>query len=77
MFYRDPATNDYLKRATAYSDAMGKLYQQYPTDLEAGAFYALSLLASAPPGDTSLAVGKEGGRGAQPAVPAAARSSRY
>jgi len=43
-----------LKRAAAYSDAMGKLYQQFPTDLEAGAFYALSLLASGPPGDTSL-----------------------
>ena len=46
LFYDDPASKDYLKRATAYSDAMGKLYQQYPTDLEAGAFYALSLLAS-------------------------------
>ncbi|MGB8888446.1 MAG: hypothetical protein WCC87_17085 [Candidatus Korobacteraceae bacterium] len=55
LFYRDPASNDYLKRATAYSDAMGKLYQQYPTDLEAGAFYALSLLAAQPPDDTSLA----------------------
>ena len=53
LFYRDP-NDDYLKRATAYSDAMGKLYQQYPTDSEAGAFYALSLLASAPPDDTSL-----------------------
>jgi tetratricopeptide (TPR) repeat protein len=54
LFYRDPATNDYLKRAAAYSDAMAKLYQQYPTDLEAGAFYALSLLASESPDDTSL-----------------------
>ena len=59
VFYRDPATNDYLKRATAYSDAMGKLYQQYPNDLEAGAFYALSLLAAEPPGDTSLAAEKK------------------
>ena len=54
LFYRDPAAKDYLKRATAYSDAMGKLYQQYPKDLEAGAFYALSLLAAEPPDDTSL-----------------------
>ena len=54
VFYRDPATNDYLKRTAAYSDAMAKLYQQYPTDLEAGAFYALSLLAAEPPDDTSL-----------------------
>jgi tetratricopeptide (TPR) repeat protein len=55
----DPATNDYLKRATAYSDAMGKLYQQYPADLEAGAFYALSLLASERPDDTTLASEKK------------------
>ena len=59
LFYNDPAKNDYLKRAGAYSDAMGKLYQQYPTDMEAGAFYALSLLAAAPPGDTSHAANKK------------------
>ena len=59
LFYRDPAANDYLKRATAYSDAMGKLYQQYPNDLEAGAFYTLSLLAAEIPGDTSLAAEKK------------------
>ncbi len=59
VFYRDPAANDYLKRATAYSEAMGKLYQQHPTDLEAGAFYALSLLASEPPNDTSLSSRKK------------------
>ena len=59
VFYRDPATNDYLKRAAAYSDAMAKLYQQYPTDLEAGAFYALSLLAAEPPDDTSLTARKK------------------
>ncbi len=53
VFYRDYATLDHQKRATAYSEAMGKLYQQYPTDVEAGAFYGLSLLASAAPGDTS------------------------
>src|SRR6516162_5131948 len=38
LFYNDPVA-DYLKRAGAYSDTMGKLYQQYPQDLEAGAFY--------------------------------------
>ena len=59
VFYRDPATNEYLKRAEAYSDAMGKLYQQYPTDLEAGAFYALSLLAAERPDDTSLSAEKK------------------
>ena len=59
VFYRDADTKDYLQRATAYSQAMGKLYQQYPTDLEAGAFYALSLLASEAPDDTSLTARKK------------------
>ena len=58
LFYNDPVA-DYLKRAGAYSDTMGKLYQQYPQDLEAGAFYALSLLAAAPPSDTSLSAEKK------------------
>ncbi|HEY1732444.1 MAG TPA: hypothetical protein VGG15_11875 [Terriglobales bacterium] len=55
IFYDNPTSTDYMKRVTAYSDAMGKLYQQYPTDMEAGAFYALSLLAAAPPDDMTLA----------------------
>jgi tetratricopeptide (TPR) repeat protein len=59
LFYRDPAANDHLKRAAAYSDEMGKLYQKYPEDLEAGAFYALSLLAAEPPDDTSLSSEKK------------------
>ena len=58
LFYNDPK-DDYLKRAAAYSDAMGKLYQQYPNDLEAGAFYALSLLAADPPGDTQHTADKK------------------
>jgi tetratricopeptide (TPR) repeat protein len=53
VFYSDPSSKNYLKQAGAYSDAMAKLYQQYPDDLEAGAFYALSLLAADPPGDTA------------------------
>lgn len=55
IFYDDPASTEYMKRVTAYSDAMGKLYAKYPKDEEAGAFYALSLLASQPPGDTTHA----------------------
>jgi tetratricopeptide (TPR) repeat protein len=53
VFYSDQSSKSYLKQAGAYSDAMAKVYQQYPDDLEAGAFYALSLLAADPPGDTS------------------------
>jgi tetratricopeptide (TPR) repeat protein len=52
-FY-NPAKQDYLVRVTAYSDAMGAIYKQYPDDVDAGAFYALSLLASGAPDDTSL-----------------------
>ncbi len=59
VFYRDTDPKNYLKRAAAYSNAMAKLYQRYPKDLEAGAFYALSLLASEPPGDTSHAARKK------------------
>jgi tetratricopeptide (TPR) repeat protein len=55
VFYSVHEKKDYLKQAAAYSDAMAKLYQQYPADLEAGAFYAQSLLASEPPGDESHA----------------------
>jgi tetratricopeptide (TPR) repeat protein len=50
-FYSLPSKDHYLKQATAYSDAMAKLHEKYPDDLEAGAFYALSLLASDPPDD--------------------------
>jgi tetratricopeptide (TPR) repeat protein len=58
-FYSDPRKDHYLKQAAAYSDAMGKLYEKYPTDLEAGAFYGLSLLAAEQPGDTSHAANKK------------------
>jgi tetratricopeptide (TPR) repeat protein len=58
-FYRDYATRDHMQRAAAYSDAMGKLYQKYPNDSEAGAFYGLSLLAAEPPGDKSHAARKK------------------
>jgi hypothetical protein len=38
VFYDDPASKDYEKRVTSYSDAMGQLYRQFPKYLEAGAF---------------------------------------
>src|SRR5579862_8424677 len=49
VFYSDPSKDHYLKQAAAYSDAMAKVHEKYPADLEAGAFYALSLLASDSP----------------------------
>ena len=42
-------------RVAAYSQAMEKLHEKYPEDHEAAAFYGLSLLAAAPPRDTTFA----------------------
>ncbi len=59
LFYGDPSKDHYLQQAKAYSDAMAKVYEQNPGDLEAGAFYALSLLASESPDDVSHAASKK------------------
>ena len=48
-----PGQKDYQARVDAYSAAMAELYQRFPDDVDAGAFYALSLLAAEPIGDTS------------------------
>src|SRR2546426_6819311 len=44
-------TGDKLTRDMAYSKAMEKIYKDYPDDLEAACFYALSLLGTVRPGD--------------------------
>src|SRR5215470_3062054 len=59
IFYSDPSSHDFPKQAAAYSNAMEQLHRQYPKDLETGAFYALSLLAAEPSGDTSHAANKK------------------
>ncbi|MBV8672735.1 MAG: tetratricopeptide repeat protein [Acidobacteriaceae bacterium] len=53
VFYK-PGKQDYMARITAYANAMGALYKRHPDDVDAGAFYALSLLAAGAPDDTSL-----------------------
>lgn len=58
-FYSDSAKLDHKARAKAYSDAMKKIYQNYPDDHEAAVFYALSLLASEPHDDATFANRKE------------------
>ena len=58
VFYK-PGEQDFMARVTAYSAAMGALYKNYPDDVDAGAFYALSLLASEAPDDTSLSHERE------------------
>ena len=55
VFYKSPSARSFEVRVDAYSRAMKKLYEKYPQDHEAAAFYGLSLLASAPPRDTTFA----------------------
>jgi tetratricopeptide (TPR) repeat protein len=57
IFYR-PDKREYLARAGDYATAMGALYRQHPEDVDAGSFYALALLASASPRDTSLSANR-------------------
>jgi len=52
-FFR-PDPRDYQARINAYAAAMGALYGRYPHDVDAGAFYALALLAAKSPDDTSV-----------------------
>ena len=52
-FYR-PGPAAYPARIHAYATAMGALYARFPQDPDAGAFYALALLADGEPNDTSL-----------------------
>jgi tetratricopeptide (TPR) repeat protein len=52
-FFRS-GSGDYQSRIAAYSGAMEKLYAAHPDDVDAGAFYALSLLAAKTPADTGI-----------------------
>jgi len=49
-----PGKQDFQARIDAYSTAMSALSSHYPQDIDAGALYALSVLAASPPDDTSL-----------------------
>ncbi len=55
VFYADSETNGHGARAKAYCEAMEAVSRRFPDDHEAAIFYALSLLGSAPPGDTTYA----------------------
>jgi hypothetical protein len=54
-FYGNSKKLDHASRAKAYSDGMKKVYESYPDDHEAAAFYALSLLAAEPKDDATFA----------------------
>jgi tetratricopeptide (TPR) repeat protein len=51
-FFLEPASSDYWLRIRRWEQAMEKVYAAFPDDSEAAAFYALTLLATAP-SDTS------------------------
>jgi len=53
VFYRNDS-RDYETRTREYSEAMEKVYRQYPADDEAAVFYALSLLTWGPDKDHPL-----------------------
>src|ERR1700676_235185 len=46
-FYKDDEKLSHVQRTTAYSEALAQLHSQAPADVEASAFYALSLVALA------------------------------
>lgn len=55
IFYKKDKKLDDSVRAAAYAQEMEKLYEHYPQDSEAATFYALALLGSEPPHDTTFA----------------------
>jgi hypothetical protein len=54
-FFKEWDTRDHRTRALAYEQAMEQVYRRYPHDMEAAAFYALALQATADPKDKSYA----------------------
>jgi hypothetical protein len=56
-FYATPG--EHPVRAGAYLDAMRRVHEGHPQDLEAAVFYALALLAAAPPQDRSYAMQRD------------------
>lgn len=60
-FYRDANTLAHPTRALAYEKAMDQLQARYPDDHEAAIFYALALLATAPPTDRTYVNQKKAG----------------
>jgi tetratricopeptide (TPR) repeat protein len=45
VFYKDSDKLDHRTRVLAYGEAIERLYRRYPSDSEAGVFYALTLIA--------------------------------
>src|SRR5207245_10226550 len=78
LFFKDADKLDHRTRAAAYARAMEQVYQRYPQDREAAAFYALALQATADPHDKTFTNQRRSGElaekifAAEPNHPAAA-----
>jgi tetratricopeptide (TPR) repeat protein len=63
LFFKDSDSLDHRTRALAYGEAMERLHRRYPSDSEAGVFYALTLIARGmTAGDKSYAAEKKAAR---------------
>lgn len=60
-FYKDWDKIDHRSRCLEFEKGMEKIYREYPDDMEAAVFYALSLDASADPADKTFAKQKKAG----------------
>jgi tetratricopeptide (TPR) repeat protein len=60
-FYFTTKENNYRKGIKAWEMALEEVFGKYPDDIDAGAFYGLSLLATAPPDDKTYANQRKAG----------------
>ena len=60
-FFTDWKTEDHAERIQRWENAQKRLLKRYPNDIEAGALYGLSHLATAPKSDKSFSHQKEAG----------------
>jgi tetratricopeptide (TPR) repeat protein len=58
-FYKDRDKTDHITRCNNYEKAMEKVHADYPNDIEAAIFYALSLDGTADPTDKTLSKQKK------------------
>ncbi|WP_237059796.1 hypothetical protein [Microbulbifer sediminum] len=61
-FYRDWDKDRHRENLEAWRKAQQQLFERYPDDVDAGALYALSLVATAPKGDREYMRQKEAGK---------------
>jgi hypothetical protein len=60
-FFKDWETVDHTTRIAAWEAAQEKVHKAFPEDIDAGAFYSLAHLATAPKGDKTFAHQKKAG----------------